>query len=456
MMHEPEGLIRRQFDFLLTKSGTDFFHELRRCLKVLETEPRVAALLAELRDEARKLRKDRATQDQRDVARLVELKQELVKRAPELPDDSNVPLPSAQDVSVGWWSTLPAFDAMASGARRSPYAKDDRLAPVLHRILGEKLLTLQFPPTKEPTPPRAPLRGDLDDLGDRLLHLSEDMEHADHAFQAEWHSSPGAALLLLLALLDDLNPAPQHLVGKDALRAIVTRFAKEFETGAGQFRNEVYGKPSARLDDIAARYRPFVERLYQGLLLKVGSRRSAIALLRRFKSRCQIHDRARMQKLAADAEVNELVLTNGLALWLFDQGFNPITEVPIAGVRPDILDASRDPASALYVEAKQYKDGDPIRRRIQRAMYQVYTSVGRLRGDYLDVTEAFLVVFRRSGALVHLPEEVPVEGYVVFPIVIDIAEQTGSKEKERPIDMSLEELRPSVVESAASEPEGSG
>jgi len=42
------------------------------------------------------------------------------------------------------------------------------------------------------------------------------------------------------------------------------------------------------------------------------------------------------------------------------------------------------------------KDGDPIRKRIQRAMFQVYTSVGRLRSDQIDVTEAFLVVFRRG------------------------------------------------------------
>jgi hypothetical protein len=446
MMHEPEGLIRRQFDFLLSKRGADFFHELRRCLKVLQAEPRVAALLAELGDEARKLFKERGDQDKQNVARLIELKQELVRRAPEMPDDSDVPLPSEQDVSIRWWSTLPAFDAMASGARRSPYAKDDPLAPVLHKILAAKFHALQFPPSTD-SAPRAPLRQDLDDLGDRLLHLSQDMGHADRIFQGEWMTSPGAALLLLTATLDDLNPAPQHLSGREAMLAVVSRFVKEFQTGAGEFREQVYGKPSPNLDAVATRFLPLVERLYQGLLLKVGTRRSAIALLRRFKTRCQTHDRKRMQELGADPNVIEPRLTSELALWLFDQGLNPLTEVPIAGLRLDLLDASKDPSASLYVEAKQYKDGDPIRQRIQRGMYQVYTSVGRLRGDQIDVTEAFLVIFRRSGALVHLPDEVPASDYVVFPIVIDIApeELTGSRERAQPIEMTVEELRPAAV-----------
>ena len=75
--------------------------------------------------------------------------------------------------------------------------------------------------------------------------------------------------------------------------------------------------------------------------------------------------------------------------------------------------------------------GDPIRQRIQVAMFQVYATIGRLRGDHIDVTEAFLVVFRRSGAHAELPEEVPAGDYVVFPMLVDIApeQKTGSREK---------------------------
>lgn len=381
------------------------------------------------------------------MARLIDLKNKLLARAPEV-DDSSAPEPPEHDLPAlhAWFRTLAPFDAIATG-RRKPWPEGDGTrGHCLAAILRAKLDALQFPGGSG-----ANLRPDLNDLSLELVNLCEEHEYWVRESNDDLATAPSYALVELEAILAVLNPSPIPITDfGDRIRSLLN----ELLSGRHDFRSAVYGKANAdKLVKPLARCKTLAERVYQGLRLKIGTHRSAFALLRRFKARCQTHDRVRMQKLAADAEVNELALTSELALWLFDQGLNPITEVAIAGVRADILDPRRHPASALYVEAKQYKQGDPIRRRIQRAMYQVYTSVGRLRSDRLDLTEAFLVVFRRSGALVHLPEEVPAEAYVVFPIVIDIAEQTGSKEKERPIEMTLEELRPAVVERVACEPD---
>ena len=182
-------------------------------------------------------------------------------------------------------------------------------------------------------------------------------------------------------------------------------------------------------------------------------------LLARYKARCQTHDRKRIQGLGLEPKVTEPMLTAELALSLFDQGYNPLTEVPIAGIRPDILDASRDPSASpslslslsLYVEAKQYKRGDSVARRVQQAMYQVYTSVACLRSDHIDVSEAFLVIFRRSGPAVRAPAKVRTEDLTVFIEVIDIApeKETGSRERLRPVQLSVEDVLPATVERVA-------
>src|SRR5229473_811032 len=52
MLHEPETFIDRQFRYLRSHDGAEFFLQARRCMAVLKSEPRVAALLEELREEA--------------------------------------------------------------------------------------------------------------------------------------------------------------------------------------------------------------------------------------------------------------------------------------------------------------------------------------------------------------------------------------------------------------------
>jgi hypothetical protein len=165
----------------------------------------------------------------------------------------------------------------------------------------------------------------------------------------------------------------------------------------------------------------------------------------RFQARCEQHDAERLRGLVDIAKSKsgkpEDVLRDQLALWLFDQGLNPVTEPRIGNLRPDLLDPG-----ALYVEAKQYQEPAP-RSKVIRGMYQVYDTFRRLRISHPEVTEGFYVVFRRGGPLVIAPPVVrSEEGWTVHLKFVDIASgDIGSSQKHQPARISLEELSPKGV-----------
>jgi hypothetical protein len=214
-------------------------------------------------------------------------------------------------------------------------------------------------------------------------------------------------------------------------------------------------KAAADAEEEIAKLRPVVERIYEGLRLRIGTTRSLIALFNRFRTRCQFHDRERLRDLAKHppgsvagrARQNrrnkpEQILTEALARYLFDQGLNPLTEVPTAGLRPDVLDPGY-----LYVEAKQYGSGNP-RNYLIKGARQVHETMGRLRGSHYQVHEAFYVVFRLGGRHISLPDRIPCGEWTLYPVFIDLApaSESGSRARESLI-ITEEELRPHATSS---------
>jgi hypothetical protein len=85
---------------------------------------------------------------------------------------------------------------------------------------------------------------------------------------------------------------------------------------------------------------------------------------------------------------------------LFDAGLNPLTEVPFAGARTDIVDPSLSPPGFL-IEAKQYGDGVAPATAVRAALGQALDTAQRLHGTY-EVDEVFIVVSRREGRISRL------------------------------------------------------
>lgn len=158
-----------------------------------------------------------------------------------------------------------------------------------------------------------------------------------------------------------------------------------------------------------------------------------------------MHDRERLLEIASGARA-EAKLTAELALYLFDHGLNPLTDVNFGPLRPDLLTSSHGSVPTLYVEAKQYEaDG---RRVVVEAMRQVWDTAGLMTAEPYEVHEAFLVVFRRGGPRLELPDVVRGPRLTVYPILIDIGNpsERGSRRAETPVLVTEAELAPTPDE----------
>ncbi|WP_375772250.1 hypothetical protein NR798_15620 [Archangium gephyra] len=461
MLEDLIHLVDRQFQFLDRQSGEMFIRELRRTLDALRREPRLAAILDNERREALAYQTEFEQHCERSVGRLKGLRQHFSTLVPEH-DDSAAPRPDDLDTGNNWqWRySLAAFDEAASreGADVTGGAfYDDRSRPAqLIKLLNWKLDKI-LDPKPEGEPPQeqiamaAPVRESLNALVRELNFVEKEHVRVWRVFTDAVMTSPGVTLLYLEAFFTQLDstgwegasPLVERLrSGADLPHAyMMTKFLYERPEATRGERGELEGGVN--------KLKTMAERVHQGLRLRIGTTRSLLAIFDRFKVRCEWHDRRRLRDLAAAATAPaegdtrkrskvEQVLTDELARYLFDQGLNPITEVPTAGLRPDVL------GEELYVEAKQYSE-DNKKPYLVRGIHQMNDTIGRLKGSNYQVREAFYVVFRLGGARVQMPEAVRREGWTIYPRVIDLApsDVSGSR-AQKDIHITEEELRPGV------------
>lgn len=116
--------------------------------------------------------------------------------------------------------------------------------------------------------------------------------------------------------------------------------------------NEI--KQQETLDEWVPYLRAVVERLAKLIRLRVGKRATLLSALDRFRLRAERYDAARLRDLPGVSKWKqrnkriENRLRDELARYLFDCGFDPITEVSLGAGRADLVEFS-----STYVEAKQ-------------------------------------------------------------------------------------------------------
>ncbi|QRO00718.1 hypothetical protein JRI60_17630 [Archangium violaceum] len=461
MLEELIHFVDRQFQFLNRQSGEMFIRELRRTLDALRREPRLAAIFNDERREAIGYQTEFEQHCTKSVDRLKELRQRFVTLVPEH-DDSATPRPEDFDTGDNsrWHRSLAAFDYVAG--REGPDAiggavHDDQSRPAqLSKILYRKIRDVLYSqPQKGPPQGQAvvtePMRESLSVLNEELAIARRDHVRAWRIFTDAVLTSSGASLLYLEAFYTQLDSTV--LEGETLLVELIRSGADLPE--AYMMTKFLYERPEAthdvrkELDEAVSKLKAVAERVYQGFRMRIGTTRSLLAIFERFKVRCEWHDRRRLLEIAQGAMAPagtgrrsnvEAVLTEELARYLFDQGLNPITEVPTAGLRPDVL------GERLYVEAKQYSDSNP-RKYLVRGIHQMNETMGRLWGSNCQVREAFYVVFRLGGGLVQMPSAVRREDWTIYPRVIDLApaDVSGSRAQQS-IGITEEELRARVEE----------
>jgi hypothetical protein len=171
-----------------------------------------------------------------------------------------------------------------------------------------------------------------------------------------------------------------------------------------------------------------VRTLHLALVTSLARGRSRWAMVKRFAARCESLDRQRLQAALDRSGQPEGLLTLEFARYLFDAGYNPLVDAAACGLRPDVLDATAEPA--IYVEAKQYERvRQGTAKQLEEALAQTLNTWARLSKRW-NVPEAFLLVFRRSGRPLEFENpELRVSGGRLYVLCVDLAdaEESGSR-----------------------------
>jgi hypothetical protein len=269
-------------------------------------------------------------------------------------------------------------------------------------------------------------------------------DYAVRLLRLRTQTSAGVALLNLEAVPEELNPATRILDDDDTVSPASDLIRWVSSESYSLFKlawNERVDAADLRIiDKRVADLRGAVERLREDLHRRIGATRSRLALVNRFKLRCEWHDRERMLAVADDDRLSggpEDRLTGEFARYLFDAGLSPLTKPLAGGLQPDLL----DPLASFYVEAKQYATSS-ARGDIVKSVAQVLDTVGRLRGGPYAVDEAFCVVFRREGPYYDLPAVLQTETFRLHLVLVDLAPttQAGRRQRDKPVQIPANEF----------------
>jgi hypothetical protein len=408
-----EAALDRQCELVLaTTDSRLFFHRLIALWKLLTTEPLLAGVVNDALNDAEK---NKAQFDAGQAEIAAEALHLLQKHRRQF---------------QRFWATKgPSLESTAETLRNP----NKVLVPGKHSSVGVAVTRLRNTVASGIETLSNP-SWQVHELRNQLDALQERSEHAERSLTSWEAAAGGFAAIRLRELVQAANPAPND----GPLSWIFAKFA-EFR-GVAQ---ALHGHgPTVDLEHDIQTARIDLATLREDLRLRLVLGRSRLALVRRFAGRCERYEAAELRALCRaetkkqDKKV-EHQLTMRFARYLYDHGLNPLVDPKIADLRPDVYEPI--PGNPLYVEAKQYDSpvtAATLRRKMRDAVSQVLDTWGRL-AQQQPVPEAFLLVFRRGGPRLELPELVRVETGRLYLVLADIAPpaQSGSKNRLRPVRM---------------------
>jgi hypothetical protein len=479
-----DELLDRQVGFLLRQTDSAaFLIQVEPFLTALRSEPRLAAYLDDVLEEVVGIVNAMEAVDAELTSELRELRRELVELRPEADDSNPEPPPESApptaklQARLSYPGSLTFFDEWADSEPK-PFNADGEggLAKGLLGILRNKDIAYlrevratagvkaseaeagpEDAPSEGQSPTEAeqpgPAREPLEAWRRRLGNVQRRYDYAVRLLRLRTRTSSGLALLKLEAVPDDLNPPARILDDADEVTLAagdVVRWAssESYSLFKLAWQERLDAADLGIIDKRVADLRDAVERLREDLQRRIGATRSRLALVNRFKLRCEWHDRERMLTVADDDRLSggpEDRLTGELARYLFDAGLSPLTKPFAGGLEPDLL----DPLASFYVEAKQYATAS-ARGDIVEGVAQVLDTVGRLRGGSYAVDEAFCVVFRRDGPYYDLPPVLQTETYRLHLVLVDLAPTTeaGRLQRAKPVLIPADEFFTAVPDDA--------
>jgi hypothetical protein len=304
--------VERQLKFLSEFKGPAYLRQVRRWLRTLSDEPRLRPLLADMGGDALRLIQRYSDQDTACVKRLCTIRELLITRGPAS-DDSATPKPLEEQLDREYKFTFAYFNEIVAEKPRliAPLAVEDnsRTAELLS-ILTVKLERLMYPHRDEQDSAirEKQERPDLVPLYMELMTVRDQHQYEHNIFLDEMLTDAGFYLLTLKNILTDLNPEPQEVKTPEDLAARWDEQQFALANGTAELREDLYsarartdlpayvramwprGIAPGKVERLAADLPPYVSRVHEDLIRRIGTRRSLLALLHRFKERCRRGD----------------------------------------------------------------------------------------------------------------------------------------------------------------------
>lgn len=282
-MADPMELLDRQHQRLHERDGVEFVQELRRFYDFINAGPGpVTEALAELRDEAARIERTFEEHDGELIPELVELRNDLAARAPDI-DDSDAPRPAGRGTaSMEWAFGLANFDQLATSGPdlvRVNQGLDTSASGMMLRVLEQKLRRLQFTAVSVGgtlVPAEENQRPALNDLTRRLRNLADRHRHAEQEFTQAVQQRGGFQVMYLDVAVSQLNPAPRWVETDEEEHAWMDETFKRVAAGWYDVQDAAGGRTlnerSRQVVDIHVdKLKPAAERVYEDLRLKLAT-----------------------------------------------------------------------------------------------------------------------------------------------------------------------------------------
>ena len=333
---------------------------------------------------------------------LIQLRHDLTKQFPEWAEKSF-------DAS-----TLAHFDVLISeefisfqvfGEQQDAYDPPPDISQLID-ILHAKIAQL------EPTQNTKKFKFSIDRLNQRLLHLHR-------GYTNFYLVSPGYSFRQLQSLVETIKRSPpSYLPPSELLMDWVDN----------RITGHSYPREQESLNDYDNQVKcakVLLSRAYEGIRAAIGSHLIHYEILRRYKARCMWYDQERLMDLIKNNQGREEhILTRHLALYLFDNGISTLYRVSKGQHEYDLI--GDQTKARIFVEAKVYRSSKHARGNLTNGIAQLHSYINALEGETCPVQEIYYVIYRLGGPLYDLPEEIPTNRRIFYPITIDLGPSSES------------------------------
>ncbi|MCE9574614.1 MAG: hypothetical protein K8W52_15810 [Deltaproteobacteria bacterium] len=438
MIEDKIATLERTWNFVAKHEGVEFMLEVPGFMDFLRSEPLYSDCLREFeREEAESIAT--VLEEERSVLRALKAIYERLRTG------FPAALPGASDD--------PDDPETTEGIEEALSADPEALHPGTWpdgRRTGRLLLTIK------------PLVQDIDALAAELAPVRDRYEFAARRRALDARVGVGAALVKISRWVEDVFPSAHKRdsdgrLAEEAFLSVARAQRGARKAVVDHLRGEspkfddTFGEGRAEFDE----YKASAERVYIELRNRIGTTRSLISMIHRFRQRSEWYDAHELRQFVESARRNgpgsestatagspaEDLLTDRLARFLFDAGVHVVTRTVVgAGLKPDVVTLGHH----LYVEAKRIESND--KSYLRRGTNQIWGTVRDLIGEPYAVREICYLIFQTDGPTYTFPEMVkePNSGLRMFPIVVDLRPmgQRGSRSKTKTVAITEADLLP--------------